>query len=315
MIYHWMRSGVAWVPWRMQEALRSIGVESALCSPHPPGLRRYGLPGNVEPAVSVSDLRLAAGDSLIVHHDFTLGTLGSATVVDLQDRGARVVCVVHGEPDRATARRGHRRGPIPDAWVHVSRDTWRTYEETIPEHRGRGHWIPNFVFPEDTAAEPPVRAEKLLVVPWSAVPQWKSGDALADIARGLRREGWEIRHLPELTNPELRRELRTATACWVQFEGYAPDLLTQECWQAGCVPLVGIAEEDRAAVQERFRYPFLPAPFDREAVLGRLRNAATELGGNRLRWDGLEAVGCRSLRQYAEELRSVFAPAEATVGR
>ena len=225
-VLSWQCSGVAWVPWRIEQVLRGSSVVEYRATAAYQGLESYGLP-----EVSVEhDLLTAAvrADVVHLHHAYAAEEMIPLLRAHLPE--VKILVTLHGEPDRSRGRGCANR---PDAY-HVVEPGLLKLCGDVP-----AFFVPNHPARDLPRAEACPRARRLLV-PFSHVAQWKDMDQLEATTPELQAAGWRVDRMPaRVTNDELLIEVARSAAVWVQRRGYL-DLLTMECWSLGALPVVGV---------------------------------------------------------------------------
>lgn len=231
-VLSWQCSGVAWVPWRIEQTLRSSSVVDYRATTAYPDLESYGLPElPVEP-----DLLSAAAGADVVHLHHAYAADDAIPLLRAHLPEVKILVTLHGEPDRSRGRACANR---PDAY-HVVEPGLLALCGDVP-----AHFVPNHPARDLPRAEAWPRARRLLI-PFSHVAQWKDREALDVIEPALRGAGWRIDRMPaRITNDELLIEVARSAAVWVQRQGYF-DLLTMECWSLGALPVVAAPREQSA---------------------------------------------------------------------
>ena len=236
-VLSWQCSGVAWVPWRIEQALRGSGVVEYRATVQYQGLESYGLP---ELPVERDLLTAAVGADVVhLHHAYAADDLVPLLRAHLPE--VKILVTLHGEPDRSRGRACANR---PDAY-HVVEPGLLKLCGDVP-----ATFVPNHPARDLPRAEACPRARRLLV-PFSHVAQWKDREALEQAAPALLGAGWRVDRMPaRVTNDELLIEVARSAAVWVQRQGYF-DLLTMECWSLGALPVVASPREQAAEWWQR----------------------------------------------------------------
>lgn len=239
-ISHYMESGVAWVPGRIAELLKDDDeFDVRLYARNPVGTQRYGLPTmGVLPAQAAH----AVPESDIIHLHHALVAVRQVTPLRKKYPKAKIIVTLHGEPDRS---RGVPPDLNPDAFHVVEPGLLKLVEGKAPPIV---KYLPNHPSFEPDAVIQRARGTRLetlarskdnfLFVPYSLVNAYKDPQQRDAVMMGLVGSGWRTQVDSKIQpNGLVLDTLREATACWVQLQGYV-DVLTYECWEAGCVPIV-----------------------------------------------------------------------------
>jgi len=312
-VLSWQRSGVAWVPWRMAQACAMApcrAVEVELWAPNPQNLECYGLPCPVRGAVSLPSVAAQLSgpspspDWILLHHSYVAQRSGDLEAARSVFPAARVAVMIHGEPDREQLEGGHsHRSPREaDLYIAVSSDLvplLQRHRERVPVAL-----LPNHPVREIEPGRPYPDRPRSMYVPFSHVAAKKDHPALRRIEPEIQRDGWEVVwETRRRSNDEVLAALGEHRMVWVQLQGYAPDILTQEAWARCCIPIV--TADSQASV--RWRYPFGFASAASEDLIHDIRERDRE--GVDMVTLGLAAAAERSATQYAEEIAVVFSAA------
>lgn len=253
-VAHYHETGVAWVPSRIQHVLEgSDEIEVDVYSPNPERLERYGLPTKVRTS-GLHEVLGAGYDVVHLHHAIAAERqLARANYVF--DRRPVVVLTIHGEPDRSAP---HLRVHPAVGAIHVV--------EPLLRQRLEGEsrpvvYIPNHPGFQRRSSSQRLAGDRRAWCPASHVPEFKDRAVRDRVFARLREVGWSCEVAGFIAgNARVRDELRASAACWVQLRGYL-DLLTMECWQERCLPIVRRPPPEALEEMAAFWGELPPLPF------------------------------------------------------
>jgi hypothetical protein len=106
-----------------------------------------------------------------------------------------------------------------------------------------------------------------LFVPFSNVPRYKNVGERNGVMRHVEQKGGVVYCDSRVeSNDAILETLAEFDFVWVQLQGYAPDLLTQEAWSRGCIPIVASPDAEQLRAQAQCFGELPPSPFVGDTV-------------------------------------------------